>query len=144
MSVTGSSVTRTEIFSVWARSCLETYKKPYVKPNTYSGTYLDPVERHLIPHFGNMNIEDIKPLHIQQYINQAAEKFAPETVKKDYNCLKLIFDTAVDNQLCMKSPVTKSIKLPKYKTVKEKHALTQAQYDIAYSAAKEAENELST
>lgn len=143
LCVTGSSVIKAEKFSAWALSCLETYKKPYVKPNTYSGTYLEPVQRHLIPHFGKMNMDDIKPIHIQTYLNQAAQKYAPETVKKDYNCLKLIFDTAVDNQLCAKSPITKSIKLPQYKTVKDKHAFTQEQYDIVYSAAKEAENGLS-
>lgn len=137
MMVEGTSVIRNEKFSTWALSCLETYKRPYVKPNTYAGTYLAPVQQHLIPAFGEMKIGDIKPMHIQRYINQAAEKYAPETVKKDYNCLKLIFDTAVDNQLCVKSPMTRSIKLPKYETVKEKHAFTQRQYNVAYAAAQE-------
>ena len=84
-----------------------------------------------------MRIGDIKPVHIQRYINEAATKYAPETIKKDFNCLKLIFDTAVDNQLCVKSPMTRSIKLPRYETVKDKHAFTQAQYDVAYAAAQE-------
>lgn len=137
MMVEGTSVIREEKFSNWALSCLETYKRPYVKPNTYAGTYLAPVQNHLIPAFGEMKISDIKPVHIQRYINQASAKYAPETVKKDYNCLKLIFDTAVDNQLCLKSPLTRSIKLPRYETRKDKHAFTQTQYDVAYAAAKE-------
>ena len=136
MMVEGTSVIREEKFSNWALSCLETYKRPYVKPNTYAGTYLAPVQNHLIPAFGEMKISDIKPVHIQRYINQASARYAPETVKKDYNCLKLIFDTAVDNQLCLKSPLTRSIKLPRYETRKDKHAFTQAQYDVAYAAAK--------
>ncbi len=143
LCVTGGSVIKSEKFSTWALSCLETYKKPYVKPNTYNGTYLEPLERHLIPYFGDMSMDEIKPFHIQTYIHPAVETYSPETVKKDYNCLKLIFDTAVDNQLCMKSPITKSIKLPQYKTVKDKHAFTQAQYDVAYGMAKDAENGLS-
>ena len=69
MMVEGSSVIRNEKFSTWARSCLVTYKKPYVKANTYAGTYLAPVETHLIPYFGEMRIGDIKPVHIQRYIN---------------------------------------------------------------------------
>lgn len=136
MMVEGTSVIREEKFSSWALSCLETYKRPYVKPNTYAGTYLAPVQNHLIPAFGEMKISHIKPVHIQRYINQASARYAPETVKKDYNCLKLIFDTAVDNQLCLKSPLTRSIKLPRYETRKDKHAFTQAQYDVAYAAAK--------
>ena len=134
--VEGTSVIREEKFSNWALSCLETYKRPYVKPNTYAGTYLAPVQNHLIPAFGEMKISHIKPVHIQRYINQASARYAPETVKKDYNCLKLIFDTAVDNQLCLKSPLTRSIKLPRYETRKDKHAFTQTQYDVAYAAAR--------
>lgn len=100
VSVTGSGQTKTVKFSAWALSCLELRKKPHAKANIYSGTYLYPVKLHLIPYFGNMNLNDIRPIHIQQYINEAAQKYAPETVKKDCNALKLIFDTAVGNQLC--------------------------------------------
>lgn len=130
-------------FSVWAVSCLEMYKKPYVKANTYSGTYLAPVENHLIPCFGQMNMDEIRAYHIQKYINDAAEKYSPETIKKDYNALALIFQTAVDNQLCSSNPVAKSIRLPKYETVTEKHAYTQEQYDLVYEMAKEWEDGLS-
>lgn len=143
MCVTGNSCAKAVKFSAWALSCLEMYKKPYVKANTYSGTYLAPVEKHLIPYFGNMNINDIRPIHIQKYINEAAKKYAPETIKKDCNVLNLIFDTAVDNQLCAKSPMTKSVKQPKYETRAVKHAYTQAQYDIAYAFAKEWDDGLS-
>jgi integrase len=141
--VTGSGQAKAVKFSAWAMSCLELYKKPYVKANTYSGTYLYPVKLHLIPYFGNMNLNDIRPIHIQQYINEASRKYAPETVKKDCNALKLIFDTAVDNQLCTKSPLTKSVKRPKSEGTTVKHAFTQEQYDTAYAFAKEWENGLS-
>lgn len=143
LCVTGNSCAKAVKFSAWALSCLEMYKKPYVKANTYSGTYLAPVQNHLIPYFGKMNINDIRPIHIQQYINKAAKKYAPETIKKDCNVLNLIFETAVDNQLCVKSPMTKSIKQPKYETRAVKRAYTQEQYDIAYSFAKEWEDGLS-
>ena len=124
-------------FADWALYSLRSYKKPFVKGNTYTGTYLDPVNNHLIPYFGAMNMNDIRPLHIQKYINKASKKYAPETLKKDFHVLKLIFETAVDNQLCSKSPITKSIKLPKYETRKEKQAYSQEQYTLAYEFAKE-------
>ena len=143
MCLSGDSCVKTMKFETWAISCLKMYKKPFVKANTYNGTYLTPVENHLIPYFGKMNIADIRPIHIQQYINQAAQKYAPETVKKDYNALNLIFQTAVDNQLCSKSPLTKSIKLPKYETRVQKQAYTQEQYDTAYAFAKGWRNGLS-
>lgn len=130
-------------FSDWAHSCLAMYKKPYVKANTYYGTYLEPLEKHLIPYFGHMNLDNIRPVHIQNYINKSVGKYAPETLKKDYNILHLIFQTAVDNQLCSKSPMTKSIKLPKYEVRAKKQAYTQEQYDIAYDFASKWPNGLS-
>lgn len=51
-----------------------------------------------------------------------AKQYSPETVKKDYAALAFIMQTAVDNGLCGTSPVTKTIRLPKYKTVTEKTA----------------------
>ena len=41
--VTGSGQTKAVKFSAWAVSCLELYKKSYVKANACSGTYLHPV-----------------------------------------------------------------------------------------------------
>lgn len=137
LCIGGSGCISKKRFSDWALYALETYKKPYVKGNTYAGTYLAPVKNHLIPYFGKMYVDEIRPVHIQKYINQAAKVHAPETVKKDFNVMKLIFDTAVDNQVCSKSPITKSIKLPKYETTQEKQSYTQEQYEVAYSFAKE-------
>lgn len=123
-------------FSDWAIYALQTYKKPFVKGNTYIGTYLEPVNLHLIPFFGSMYMDDIRPLHIQKYINEASKKYAPETVKKDFHCLKLLFDTAVDNQVCTKNPITNSINLPKYETRYKKQAYSQEEYNTVYRFAK--------
>lgn len=141
--VGGSGCIKNRKFAEWAMYAIETYKKPFVKGNTYAGTYLEPVKNHLIPYFGGMNMDDIKPLHVQKYINEASKQYAPETVKKDYNILKLVFETAVDNQVCSKSPIAKSIKLPKHKTVREKSAYSQEQYNTAYAFAQQYENGLS-
>lgn len=88
-----------------------------------------------------MNLNDLRPIRIQQYINEAAQKNAPETVKKDCTALKLIFDTAVENQLCI-PPLTKSVKRPKSGAAAVKHAFTQERYDSAYTFAKEWKNGL--
>lgn len=143
MCLCGESTIKAVKFSDWAHSCLTMYKKPYVKANTYYGTYVEPLEKHLIPYFGHMNMDSIRPVHVQNYINQAAAKYAPETLKKDYNILNLIFQTAVDNQLCSKSPITRSIKLPKYEVRAKKQAYTQEQYDVVYDFASKWHNGLS-
>lgn len=93
----------------------------------------------MIPYFGQMNMDNIRPYHIQAYINQATQKYAPETVKKDYNVLSLIFQNAVDNQICTHNPIVKSIQLPKHEPVSGKRAYSQEQYDLIYSYAKTTE-----
>jgi len=114
------------LFSEWAIKCLELYKKPFVKANTYNGTYLAPVERHLIPHFGQMPVDTILPVHIQSYINSISQKYSPETVKKDYTILSFIMQAAVDNGLCSSNPAARSIRLPKYEAVAKKRAYPRA------------------
>ena len=55
-------------FKDWAIQCLELYKKPYVKANTYCGTYLLPVNKRLIPYFGDKAVDEILPIQVQGYI----------------------------------------------------------------------------
>lgn len=123
------------LFKEWAVEALEKFKRPYVKGNTYNGTYLQPVQNHLIPHFGNVPLDNILPIHVQEYVNQATKTYKPETVKKDIAVLSFIMQHAVENGLCKSNPVTKSIRLPKIERA-DKTAYTQEQYDIAYEFAK--------
>lgn len=78
-----------------------------MKGSTYNGTYLTPVQKHLIPYFGKMAVDEIKPIQIQEYVNQKAQKYAPETVKKDFTILSFILQHAVENGLCIAFPVQK-------------------------------------
>lgn len=132
----GEEIRPQVLFKDWAIKCLELYKKPYVKGNTYNGTYLQPVQFHLIPVFGNMRLDAIRPIQVQEYINQMQKKYKPETVKKDFAVLSFIFKHAVENGLCQANPATQSIRLPKVER-SDKEAYTQAQYDIAYQFAQE-------
>ena len=131
----GEAQRKQVLFKEWAVEALEKFKKPYVKGNTYNGTYLQPVQNHLIPHFGNVPLDNILPIHVQEYVNQAIKTYKPETIKKDIAVLSFIMQHAVENGLCKSNPVTKSIRLPKIERA-DKTAYTQEQYDIAYEFAK--------
>lgn len=139
----GGEVQRKQVlFGEWAVEALVKYKKIYVKGNTYNGTYLQPVQNHLIPHFGNVPLDNILPIHVQEYVNQATRIYKPETVKKDIAVLSFVMQHAVENGLCKSNPVTKSIRLPKIERA-DKTAYTQEQYDIAYEFAKNSPDGLS-
>lgn len=123
------------LFKDWALKCLELYKKPYVKGNTYNGTYLAPVRCHLIPYFGEMELAEIRPIQIQEYINKMARRYAPETIKKDFTILSFILQHAVENGLCQMNPALRSIRIPKVERANKK-AYTQMEYSKAYTFAK--------
>lgn len=131
----GEPVRPRVLFRDWAPKCLELYKKPYVKGSTYNGTYLIPVQKHLIPYFGKMAVDEIKPIQIQEYVNQQAKKYAPETVKKDFTILSFILQHAVENGLCSINPALKSIRIPRVER-SDKTAYTQEEYEKVYEFAK--------
>ena len=130
------------LFKDWAIKCIESYKKPYVTASSYRGTYLAPVQNHLIPYFGDSDLNSIRPIQVQEYINQAAQKYSPETIKKDFTILSFIFQQAVNNGLCQKNPILSTIRIPKVKRA-TKTAFTQEEYETAYEFAKQHRNGLS-
>lgn len=136
----GEPVKSVPLFKEWAVTCLEKYKKPFVKGGTYYSTYLQPVEGHLFPFFGDKPIDKILPIHVQDYINQQSKVYKPETVKKDITALSFIFDYAVDNGLCQGNPA-KRAKLPRIGRA-DKTAYTQEEFDIVYDFATKYSNGL--
>lgn len=128
-------VSKEVTFQEWALKWLETYKKGKVKDNTYDGTYRNPVEHHLIPYFGSAQLDVIKPVDIQTFFNEKGRTSSLESMKKMRTCLRAIFETAVENDLCRKNPVTKTIVLCSDVEETVKRVYTQAQYDIVHTFA---------
>lgn len=137
----GEPVKSVPLFKDWAITCLERYKKPFVKPGTYSSTYLQPVKGHLFPCFGDKPLDKILPIHVQEYINRQSKVFKPETIKKDIAVLSFIMSYAVDNGLIRVNPA-KRAKLPRIERA-DKTAYTQEEYDIVYEFAKKRPDGLS-
>lgn len=123
-------------FKDWAEKWLKYCKKGQVKANTYDGTYRQPIELHLIPYFGAFKLSDIRPISIQAYFDQKGKTLALETLRKHRMCIAAIFDAAVENDLCRKSPVPKKLKLTSAKLPAQKGAYTQQEYDIVLACAK--------
>lgn len=92
-------------FSDWSMKWLTIYKKPFVSQNTYIGSYKTFLERHLIPFFGKMEMQDIKPFDIQRFFAGKSE-LSESTLNKFHMILRAIFLTAVDNGYCSRTPMT--------------------------------------
>lgn len=54
-------------FKEWVEIWLDTYKKPFLKPNGLE--CLQYCLKHIMPYFGNRELETIKGVEIQQFIN---------------------------------------------------------------------------
>lgn len=116
-------------FETWGLEWLNTYKKGFVKDNSYLGTYYTPIHNHLIPFFGDMFLVDIKPSHIKMYFADKRSVYAYSTLEKDRLCLSQLFEAAKENGLIKINPVTKNIKIVSDIPAKTKKAYTQEQYN---------------
>lgn len=94
-------------FEQWANDWLLKYKKGSVKESTYTESYERTVKSYLAPNFGKRSITDIIPADIHQFMTEQSKIYSESTLKKMRICLKAIFDTAIENNLCYKNPANK-------------------------------------
>lgn len=122
-------------FEKWALQWLDIYKSGMVKDNSYWGTYYNPVVNHLIPYFGKLKLSEIKPMDIQVYFKTLTDKYSMETQRKIRAALKSIFDTAIENDFCLKNPITKNLRLKSDIPEPVKRAYTQEEYNTVWNFA---------
>lgn len=126
--ITGTVFTPTGVgFTDWAKIWLETYKKPNVDENTYRLTYLNSVEKHIVPYFKNADLRTIQPADIQNFF--ATKKTLSESMLDKINmCLVGIFDTAIENDKCYKNPAkSKTVVYTSEREKNEKRVYTAEQ-----------------
>ena len=90
-------------FQEWAIKWLETYKKPHTSDNTYRLTYENTVNKHLLPYFGTHLLKEIKSVDVQAFF-ATKQDLSMSMLEKMKLCLTGIFETAIDNDLCIKNP----------------------------------------
>ncbi len=88
-------------------------------------TITNTLTRYIIPVLGNMQVVDVKPIHIQQLMSSVKD-YSNSTQKKVLQYTRAIFEVAVENSMIPKNPVSKSIKAGGA-TPKEKVPLTRQQ-----------------
>lgn len=83
--------------------------------------------RYILPVLGQMQVADVKPIHIQQLMN-SIKKYSKSTQSKVVQIVRAMFVVAEENGMVLKSPVGKSVKAGGAKA-KEKQPLTKEQSD---------------
>lgn len=115
-------------FADWAGRWLTTYKQPNVRPNTYLNSYLTPTRNHLIPYFGKAKLMDIRPADIQLFYKEVCSNFSHSQVHKLTLCLNGIFESAINNDLLLRSPM-RGVIIPSGRLPDEKRTYTREQAD---------------
>lgn len=117
-----------------------------LKPSTLSA-YRSVLERHLLPYFGTMKLDRITPALVQRFVaEKIAERSArgrpyqPKTVKNSIRVLSKIFNTAIDWQMLVRSPVAR-LRLPRVER-KEMDFLRPTEVRLLLDAAASIDPEL--
>lgn len=124
-----NDITFNDYAYAWARR----YKSKKIRKNSYA-TLVCNMENHVIPAFDGMRMRDIKPIHIQEFLDQIAH-MSNSSQNKNIQILNGIFRTAVDNGIIFKSPVTSDVKASGERA-KEEEPLTSEQACALLSAVK--------
>jgi integrase len=80
----------------------KSYKRSYKRDTQHVG--------HLLEHFGDLYLEEISPLFIENYKAIRVNQVKPATVNRELACLKHMFSMAIRWQLATSNPV-KEVKL---------------------------------
>ncbi len=125
----------------YLQAWLKDYAEPNVSMKTYS-RYSEICNKHLIPALGRVELQKLKPLHIQEYYNEAMKSgrldgkggLAAQTVKHHHRVLSEAIKKAVRWQLINHNPCD-AVDAPKPKK-KEMKALDEKESAVLLDAAK--------
>lgn len=116
----------------WAKKWLETYKKNTVTADTFISYKYD-MKIILDDQLAQMEISQIKPIHIQDFFNRISD-YAMSRQKKVRSMLVGIFNRGIENNLCTSNPAT-NIKLTN-SDVKTREAYSTQEVDLLTKFAK--------
>jgi integrase len=104
--------------SDWLDTWMKEYKKNNIRPTTYSA-YNQCVELHIKPAIGNVELQKLRPDHVQKLLNDLAksgkkgknekEPLSPATVIKVKNVLSGALEQAIRNQLIPYNPARAAV-----------------------------------
>lgn len=109
--------------NVWYDYWIENIKGSNIRFNTRRN-YNERYEKNIKPLIGDMPLKKIKPLHCQNVLNQMSSKYSNSVIEQTRLVMRMMFDSAVENELLIKNPVTKSVKCTGGRKAKAMRALT--------------------
>lgn len=91
---------------------VEVYKKPYVKPITYTVQERN-VRLNILPRWGNHRLKDITRNEYQKWINELRGHYSEGTVRRIHSIMSCAISDAVHEFNIMRENPIQKIKIPK-------------------------------
>ncbi len=108
---------------LWYDYWIENVKGDNIRFNT-KRNYNERYEKNIKPYIGNMLIQEVKPIHCQNVLNKMAQNYCNSVIEHSRLVMRMMFDSALENEMIAKNPVTKNVKCTNGKRSKETKALT--------------------
>lgn len=120
----------------WIPQYLDAYKRGTIKDDSFYT--LELVVRHIPQELKDMDMDEIRPMHLQKFYNTFAKTASKSYMDKMRVLINALFTTAIDNELCQKNP-TKNLKIPHIKE-KPRDAFTLEEVQLILAFAMGYEN----
>ena len=98
-------------------------KQKSQKPHTVSA-YKNRYEKDIKPVIGSMLMMDVRSLHIQTIYNRMSDKYRTRTMQLTRSVLRNMFELALDSNVIIKNPCTKTLNINIGKASEDKEALS--------------------
>lgn len=127
---------KTQTADTWYSYWIDNIKGSNIRFNTRRN-YEERYKKNIKPFIGEMPLTEIKPLHCQNVLNQMASRYSNSVIGQTRLVMRMMFDSAVENDLLTKNPVTKSVKCTGGRKAKPMRALTIREQKLFLEATKE-------
>ncbi len=119
----------------WYQYWIDNLKGNNIRYNTRK-CYRNRYEINIKPFIGDMLLGEVKPLHCQKILKHMERKYTNAVIKHSRLVMYMLFDSALENELIQKNPVTKSVKCSGGKESKKSRALTREEQKLFLEAIK--------
>lgn len=128
-----------ELISRYFEDWLEIYKKPNVKPITYSVQERN-VRLNIIPQWGKYRLKDLSRREYQKWINELREHYSAGTVRRIHSIFSSAINDAVHEFNILRENPIQKIKIPKEtEKTNRVHHFSKEQLDRFLSEVKTAQ-----
>ena len=117
---------------------LETYKKPHVKPITYSVQERN-VRLNILPRWGKYQLKDITRNEYKKWINELREHYSEGTVRRIHSIMSSALNDAVHEFRILRENPAQRIEIPKDEKSKKIKFFTREELDKFLRQAKKPE-----